>query len=161
MRSEDLDPLGDGTRRYEGCFGCGQANPRGLRLRFETEGDRVFTTFTPDETHQGYPGLLHGGILYSLLDETMGQTATFLQTWVMTGRLEVRYLAPTPIGRPLRVSAWVTRRRGRAFEIAGEALLIDGPQVARAQGLFMRVPDSLLRDVSAGVDPIQLDRFDK
>ncbi|HEX2172918.1 MAG TPA: PaaI family thioesterase [Dehalococcoidia bacterium] len=155
MRSDDPASRGE-SRRYEGCYGCGQANPHGLRLRFETVGDTVETTFTPEAAHQGYPGLLHGGVLYSLLDETMGWAATLQRTWVMTGRLEIRYLSPAPIGRPIRVTARVTRRRGRALEISGEAQVDGGPPVARASGLFMQVPDDLLRQVSDGVDSTQV-----
>lgn len=131
-------------RPYEGCYGCGRANPHGLRLQFEAVGEAVQTTFTPDESHQGYPGLLHGGILTSLLDETMGYAAAHQGAWVMTGRLDVRYLAPAPIGRAIFVTARVTRRRGRAHEIEAEARLVDGSPVARAKGLFMKVPDDIL-----------------
>jgi acyl-coenzyme A thioesterase PaaI-like protein len=141
-----------GSRRYEECFGCGRSNPAGLRLRFETVGETVQTEFLPDERHQGYPGLVHGGILYSLLDETMGQAGTLYQTWVMTGRLEIRYLAPVPIGRRLLITSRVTRRRGRAFEISGEARLADGPVVARAAGLFLKIPDELYRQLTTEAD---------
>ena len=148
-----------GSRRYEDCFGCGRSNPAGLHLRFETVGETVQTELLPDERHQGYPGLVHGGILYSLLDETMGQAGTLYQTWVMTGRLEIRYLAPAPIGRRLRITSRVTRRRGRAFEISGEARLDDGTTVARAAGLFLKIPDDLYRQVAPGAAPDQADRL--
>lgn len=161
MRSGDRN-AGAGpapARRYEGCFGCGRANPYGLQMSFEVDEDTVRAEFTPDERHQGYPGLLHGGILYSLLDELMGQAATVRQVWVMTGRLEIRYLAPIPIGRRLLLSSRIVRERGRAFEMTGEAHLDDGTPVARASGLFMKIPDDLLRDVSTNVDAEQVERF--
>ena len=137
------------TRPYEGCYGCGLANAYGLRLRFERVDDTIQTEFTSDERHQGYPGLLHGGILYSLLDETMGQAGSLRRTWIMTGRLEIRYLVPVPIGRRLLIVSRILRQRGRAFEVCGEARFEDGTAVARASGLFMQIPDDLLHRVSA------------
>ena len=135
---------GEEPRRYEGCFGCGRANEYGLGLRFERVDETIQTEFTPDERHQGYPGLLHGGILYSLLDETMGQAGSLRRTWIMTGRLEIRYLTPVPIGRRLLITSRILRQRGRAFEVSGEARFADGTPVARATGLFMQIPDDLI-----------------
>ena len=57
------------------CFLCGVDNPIGLKLGFYDVGDgRVATRFTPLEQHQGYPGVMHGGIACALLDETIGRT---------------------------------------------------------------------------------------
>src|SRR5438045_2078974 len=96
---------------YQQCFVCGQHNAHGLKTVYRQDGDRIVTTFSGDERHQGFPGVLHGGIISTLLDETMGRTALFERAWVMTGRLEVRYRSPAPIGEPLTVSAWATRHR--------------------------------------------------
>ncbi|MFC1962064.1 PaaI family thioesterase, partial [Chloroflexota bacterium] len=53
------------------CFGCGQNNPIGLKLKFKKDGDGVRTEFTPGESYQGWPGMVHGGIIGCLLDEAM------------------------------------------------------------------------------------------
>ncbi len=52
------------------CFGCGRANPAGLKLEFEDDGENLYTFWEPSYHFQGYPGILHGGIAATLLDET-------------------------------------------------------------------------------------------
>ena len=53
------------------CFGCGEKNPCGLKLKFDWDGRTASSHFTPTELHQGWQGIIHGGILTSLLDEAM------------------------------------------------------------------------------------------
>lgn len=128
---------------YQRCFVCGQRNHGGLRAVYRQEGERIVTEFTGDEAHQGFPGVVHGGIVASLLDETMGRTALLLGAWTMTGRLEVRYRAPAPIGQRLVVSAWLTRDRRHAFESRGEVRVEGQELVAEGRGLFLRVPEAV------------------
>ena len=83
---------------YQGCFVCGARNDAGLKLQFQREGDLVVAEFLPQEQFQGFPGVVHGGILASLLDEALSRTALLYEQWVMTGRLEVRYRRPATSG---------------------------------------------------------------
>jgi acyl-coenzyme A thioesterase PaaI-like protein len=125
------------------CFVCGRENPAGLKLDFfEVEG-RVEATFTPRPEHQGWPGFVHGGILFAALDETIGRVGFTVDAYVMSGRIEIRYRQPAPIGAPLRLVGMLIRDRGRALELQGFAQLEDGTVVAEATGLYMRVPDEL------------------
>jgi acyl-coenzyme A thioesterase PaaI-like protein len=130
---------------YQQCFVCGQRNHSGLQTSYRQEGDRVVTVFTGDAAHQGFPGVVHGGLISSLLDETMGRTALFERAWVMTGRLEVRFRNPTPIGEPLTISAWPTRVRGLSLESRGEVRRQDGQLLAEGRGLFLKVPEEVKR----------------
>lgn len=130
---------------YQQCFVCGQHNEHGLRTRYRQEGDRVVTEFTGQPRHQGFPGVVHGGLISSLLDETMGRTALFERAWVMTGRLEVRYRRPAPIGEQLTVSAWSTRVRGMSVESRGEVRGRDGELLADGKGLFLKIPEDVKR----------------
>ncbi|WP_029214486.1 PaaI family thioesterase [Kallotenue papyrolyticum] len=127
------------------CFICGKQNPYGLQLDFTEVDGRVETSFTPQPQHQGWPGFLHGGILFAVLDETLGRVGFTIDAWTMSGRVEIRYREPAPIGEPLRVVASLVRDRGRALEVAGVAQLPDGRVVAEATGLYMRIPDHLRR----------------
>jgi acyl-coenzyme A thioesterase PaaI-like protein len=136
------DWLNDYTA-YQRCFVCGQRNPSGLHAVYRQEGDRIVTEFTGHEVHEGYPGVVHGGLLATLLDETMGRAALFSAAWTMTGRLEVRYRAPAPTHRQLVVTAWLTRERRHAFEARGEVRIEGEELVAEGRGLFLRVPDSV------------------
>jgi uncharacterized protein (TIGR00369 family) len=130
---------------YQSCFVCGQQNEEGLRTVYRVEGDRIVTEFIGEPRHQGFPGVLHGGILATLLDETMGRTALFERAWVMTGRLEVRYRQPAPIGQRLTVSAWATRVRRQSVEARGEVRGPEGELFADARGMFLKVPEEVKR----------------
>ena len=125
------------------CFVCGKHNPHGLKLDFYEIDGRVETTITPSVEHQGWPGYVHGGILFSVLDETIGRVGFTIGVWAMSGRVEIRYREPAPIGQPLRVVGTLVRDRGRALELQGFAQLLDGTVVAEATGLDMRVPEPL------------------
>ena len=57
------------------CFVCGMQNPIGLKIIFEGDGERAWARFTASDEHQGYPGVLHGGITFALLDEVIGRAA--------------------------------------------------------------------------------------
>lgn len=136
------DPRLNDTSEYQGCFGCGLRNMAGLRLIFHMEGDEVVTEFTPDARFQGFPGVVHGGILATLLDETLSRTATVEGRWMMTGRLEVRYRRAAPVGRPYRITARALSSRRRMIQAAGEIRLADEPEtvIAEAEGTFLPIP---------------------
>jgi acyl-coenzyme A thioesterase PaaI-like protein len=110
---------------------------------FRREGDRVVADFTPTVRQQGFPGVLHGGIIATLLDETMGRTGALRREWLMTGKLDVRYRKPAPIDRPMRVWAEITRERAGAIDAVGAVELLDGVVVAEARGMFLRLPEKV------------------
>ncbi|HXO66839.1 MAG TPA: PaaI family thioesterase [Candidatus Dormibacteraeota bacterium] len=136
------DWLNDHTD-YQLCFVCGGKNPGGLGLVYRQEGDAIVTEFTGRAEHQGFPGVVHGGLLSTILDETMGRTALFTRTWTMTGRLEVRFRNPAPVGVRMTCRARLTRGRRSAFESQGAITLDDGTVLAEGRGLFIRVPDEV------------------
>jgi len=120
------------------CLLCGVENPIGLHLRFYDDGaDRVTTHFTPREEHQGYPGVLHGGLTSALLDETIGRTLVSRDLWAMTVSLAVRFHRPIPLGRPLTVTGEITRLRSRTMEGRGEIRLADGSLGASAEASYI------------------------
>ncbi len=125
------------------CFVCGKQNPIGLKLDFHEIEGRVETIFTPGPQHQGWPGHVHGGILYAVLDEVMGRVGFTFNAWLMTGRIEFRHRAPAPAGETLRFVGSLVHDRGRAVELQGFVQLMDGTIVAEATGLYMRVPEDV------------------
>ena len=133
------------TRRY--CFGCGDLNPHGLKLEFRVEGKRAVANFLPQASHQGYPGLVHGGLTATALDEAMGWAMYAAGVWAMTGKMEVKFRQPLPLGQKAVVSAELTRNRGRWLEVRGEIRREDGKLVAESQGLFMRLPEEKVREM--------------
>ncbi len=122
----------------EGCFICGEENPRGLRARFYAEGEWTILPVRPDQHLCGYPGVVHGGVVAAMLDECMGWAAArAIGRMCVTAELTVRYLARTPADRTLTVRARCPRAN-RLLAIT-EAELIDesGRVYARATGKFM------------------------
>jgi uncharacterized protein (TIGR00369 family) len=114
------------------CFGCGQNNPIGLKLHFTRDGDSVSTEFTPDRAHQGWPGLLHGGILGTLLDEAMSNAAYATGSTCLTASITIRLRQPVEVEAPLVVTARVTRHGRRLIETAGRVCLKDGTVIAES-----------------------------
>lgn len=114
------------------CFGCGQNNPIGLKLSFVHEGDTVRAEFTPDGVYQGWPGLLHGGILGCLLDEAMSNAAYHTGNTCLTASIAIRLRQPVKVGETLLITARVTRQRQRLIETEGRVCLKDGTVVAEA-----------------------------
>ncbi len=114
------------------CFGCGRHNPIGLKLKFTRDGETIRTEFTPDRTHQGWPGLLHGGILGTLLDEAMSNIAYATGNTCLTANINIRIKQPVKVEIPLVISAWITKQSTRLIETAGQVCLQDGTVVAES-----------------------------
>ena len=77
------------------CFGCSPTNTIGLRLEFYENGDFVETTWSPSRQYEGYPSVIHGGILSSLIDETAAWTMYIKARRAgVTSRINVRYRKP-------------------------------------------------------------------
>ena len=124
------------------CFVCGMENPIGLKMFFyEDDEGRVIARFTPREEHQGYPGVLHGGIAMSLLDEIIGRTLVRYDIWAATAKLEVRFRKPVPIGQEVTVIGEMTNLRRRVMQGHGEIRLADGTVAVEADGVYIRISD--------------------
>jgi acyl-coenzyme A thioesterase PaaI-like protein len=123
----------------EMCFACGQGNPIGLKLVFHFEGDDYVTTFQVRPEHQGWTGIVHGGLLATALDETMARLLWERRINAITGRLEVRYRRPVAIGETLQLRGRITRRRPPLVETRATATAADGALVAEAKAMSMRV----------------------
>ncbi len=123
------------------CFVCGLGNPIGLRAAFyEDDAGRVTAKFTPRPEHQGFPGIMHGGIVTALLDETLGRVAIAAGRWMVTGRLNVRFRRPIPVDETLTVVGEAVKWDGRMLEARGEIRLADGRVGAEATGTFLEIP---------------------
>ena len=127
------------------CFGCGEQNPHGLRLKFyrrDDPGDGVYADWVPTPTEEGYVGMVHGGLISTVCDEVMAWACYAQEIWGMTARLAVRFRQPVRLGQPYRATGWVVSSRGRMIELAAE--MRDGRTgqlVADATAQFIRVRD--------------------
>lgn len=118
------------------CFVCGVSNPAGLGLAFyEDEPGRVRADWTADERYQSYPGIVHGGVVASALDEIAGRTVMGTQStrFMVTVSLRVKYRRPVPVGQPLRLFGQLTRDHGRLARAQSQIVLPDGEIAAEAE----------------------------
>ncbi|HPU35401.1 MAG TPA: PaaI family thioesterase [Bacillota bacterium] len=126
--------------RDEGmCFGCGSRNPIGLKLVFEQDGEVTRTTFVGTPEHQGWNGVIHGGLLATLLDETMSQWLWARNIVTMTAEMTTRYRTATPVGVKLTIEARRVAERGRLLQMEAWVKLPDGTVSARATAKFLKV----------------------
>jgi uncharacterized protein (TIGR00369 family) len=123
------------------CYGCGPANPSGLRLQFFETDEGVEVEYAVPDDMRGAPGVVHGGVQATLLDEAMCMTAYAKGgTPVVTGELTVRYLRPVPTATPIVIRGRITERRANSYFIAGSiCLAASGEELTRAQGRFFAV----------------------
>lgn len=119
------------------CFVCGEDNDAGLKTRFYVEDGLVKAKLLPRPEHCGYRNRVHGGIVASILDETMGWAAArAIGRMCLTGELTVRYLATVPGDRELTVSTGVEKSNKRLVLAHGEITDASGTVYARATGKF-------------------------
>ncbi|MCX6038509.1 MAG: PaaI family thioesterase [Chloroflexi bacterium] len=126
------------------CFVCGLENPVGLHLNFyETGPGEVTVNFTPSEHYQGYPGVLHGGIVASILDEAAGRAhmGIFPPRFMFTAKLEVKYRKNIPIGKPLKIIGKAGKDRGRMAEGWSGIYNQEGELLAEANALLVDMPN--------------------
>ena len=139
------------TTDYQLCFACGLRNPYGLHMVFRLDGGTVVSDFQPHEEHQGFPGIIHGGIVAAVLDEALNRTSLLMEhpAWSMTGRLEMRYRRNVPYGPILRVRATPGIVRKRMLQAQGVLTLADDETtiLAEAQGTFMMLTEEMVDTV--------------
>ena len=133
------------------CFICGIENPIGLKLKiYDTEDGSVETTYTAPDHFQGYPGMLHGGIVAAILDEISGRALMGNPSsprFMFTGKLEVRYRKNVPIGVPLRIVGKACKAKGKMAEGWARIYNENGKLLAEATTLLIDVPPDLLGQV--------------
>jgi len=118
------------------CFGCGRNNPFGLKLSFQWDGKTARADFTPTQFYQGWPGIVHGGIITSMLDEVMGHATLFAGFFdFLTASIQVNFKRPALVDEPLVITASVTKNEGRTVEVEASVSLTDGTLVAEGKAI--------------------------
>jgi uncharacterized protein (TIGR00369 family) len=136
--NEKLSPLPHAAQNR--CFGCGPANPAGLHLEFlQAEDGSVVCLPTVSNTFEGPVGLLHGGIIATLLDEAMSKAVRARGRTAMTRQMEVDYLRPVPVAAPIRIEGRMMRSEGREHWTEARILNAKGSTLAAGKGLFVEV----------------------
>ena len=136
--NENLTPLAHTAQNR--CFGCGQANPVGLHLEFLlAEDGAVVCNGVIADTFEGPRGYVHGGIIATLLDETMSKAVRAQGVVAMTRQMEVDYLRPVPSASQIRLEGRVDRIEGRKHWVKSRILDSSGKILAEGRGLFIEV----------------------
>jgi acyl-coenzyme A thioesterase PaaI-like protein len=128
------------------CFACGTANPIGLNLHFYRSNESICTDITLGKYHEGWQNMAHGGIISTLLDETMSWTIIyFRRIFFVTRRMEIKYIRPVLVGVPLTVKGRLTEEKREPF-IGAVAEVFDerGNLLARAKGEFVELQENRL-----------------
>jgi acyl-coenzyme A thioesterase PaaI-like protein len=129
------------------CFICGLQNPVGLHLHiYETDPGTVEARYIAPEHFQGYPGVLHGGIVGAIIDELSGRAHMgadpFAPRFMFTAKLEVKYRQNVPIGRQLKIVGKAGKTRGKTAEAwAGIYLAETNELLAEGNTLLIKVPE--------------------
>ncbi len=121
------------------CFACGKDNPDGLQLEFESVGDNVRTSVTFPSKFQGYSDVVHGGLVSTVLDETMVTLLNRMGYLALTAELSVRFREPVRVGERIDVTASLLEKRGKVFRLVATASRPDGTEVATAESRCFQV----------------------
>jgi uncharacterized protein (TIGR00369 family) len=125
------------------CFVCGSRNPIGLRTSWVLDADGMARArFRPERAHQGWHGIVHGGILASLLDEAMAQRLRLAGIRGMTAELSVRYRKPVPIGALVIAEARIVSERSRSLRLEAFLRSEEDVRYAQAEGVCIRMDRS-------------------
>ncbi len=128
---------------HPGCIACGMTNAHGLHLRFETENDgSVKASFQCHETLEGYPGILHGGIISMILDSAMGNCMFSRGQATVTVEMNTKFRHPVLTGRLATVSAKVTRVSHPLYLLEAQ-IIQEGEIKAIGKGKFYDQPKLL------------------
>jgi len=125
---------------YGNCFVCGENNPNGLRLNFEIDPEKqvLKTTFVASPTFQGWDGIVHGGIISTLLDEAMAKLVYELGYQAVTALLEIKFKKPAPILEPLLVYGKITEVSKRLIRAKAHIAKMDGTILATGTSTFLQ-----------------------
>ncbi|MBX3467199.1 MAG: PaaI family thioesterase [Planctomycetes bacterium] len=147
MRGMSDESLQDRFAPHNACFGCGPANPKGLRIKSRVEGDEVVCDWTPEAHHEAFPGMLNGGIIGALLDCHCNWAATWhlmqaqgspTPPCTVTADYAVKLRRPTPSAGPVRLRARVVEATDDRA-IVEATLEADGKVCATCRGTFVAV----------------------
>ena len=130
------------------CFACGTLNAGGLGLDLHVEPGRSWVAATLDRRFEGWEGVVHGGILCTILDEVMAWALVGEDNWGVTGRIAVAFKRPVHVGTPIRAEGWITESRRRVVDTAGHVVdAVSGATLVTATGVYVAASPERKRDL--------------
>ena len=126
------------TQGYGNCFGCSPRNLTGLKMTFEIAPGRVTSKVALGSEFESFPGMIHGGIITTLLDETMAQAALRAgRCPATTTGLRIRYAQVMETNRTYAVIAEAEKPNGDLVRVQGRLETLEGALVAVCDGTFL------------------------
>lgn len=123
---------------YSHCYGCGKDNPIGLRLKISYAGDKSHIEFVVKPEYCGYPGIMHGGVTGTLLDEVMFYAVAQTGLETVTTSMSIDYRSPALVDETLICEGWIEKREGKQIEVAARITVQGSGRVtATARGKFL------------------------
>jgi acyl-coenzyme A thioesterase PaaI-like protein len=133
------------------CFGCGAANPAGMKLTFDLDFDsrRTRGSFELGPNYAGGGGFAHGGIIAVVLDEAMGKLSRLTDEKAVTAEMSIEYRKPVPVDQMIVVEGWQEEEKGRNRFRVAEIHDAQGNLLARGKGRFVVVGQEHFAPISA------------
>ena len=119
-------------KTYRNCFVCGEDNPTGLKLEFAYDDTSAWAEFASPQRFEGYIGVIHGGIIATLLDEAMAKVILKQGIVAVTADLQIRYRKPLPVLQTVTVRGEITLQKTRTLHT--KAVLSDAAGNVYAEG---------------------------
>jgi uncharacterized protein (TIGR00369 family) len=121
------------------CFGCGSENHSGLQMTFETNGNQIRSRLTVPSRFRGWSKLVHGGVISTILDETMSWAAIILtKSFILTKKMTIQFQRPIYVESALCGIASIKEKNGERKAIVTAELFDDqGRLCATSEGEFV------------------------
>lgn len=123
------------------CYGCGDSNPVGLKLKHRLKEGVIVTEFVPQVEHQGWPGITHGGILLSLLYEVAENQPYQRGLAPMMKSIDTRFRRPAKVGETIIAKAWLAQESGREIHVAATLSTVSGQLLSEATAVLVMLSD--------------------
>jgi acyl-coenzyme A thioesterase PaaI-like protein len=130
------------ARSQGACFVCGRENPHGLQIEFERqEGGEASATWTPGRALEGFRGIVHGGVVSTVLDEAMSKAVAATGNEALTAELRVRFRRHVRSTDTFLIRGWVVKQYKRLIEAEATLTALDGTERAHAWARFLSLPE--------------------
>ncbi|MFQ3362822.1 MAG: acyl-coenzyme A thioesterase PaaI-like protein [Woeseiaceae bacterium] len=123
------------------CFACGPDNPIGLKISFNLDDENhCFGYFEANNNHVGYEDTVHGGIIFTALDDVMANVLYLNKIKALTAKCEIRYRNPLHVGQKIKLTGWIVSQKKRLITLKADARLnCDNKIIAECDAKFMLV----------------------